>query len=63
MNVLFIPHSVEHYTVGLSEELKKNVKLVMFTTKYFETGTKQIVIPNFPVFRGLTRKIFFLAVL
>ncbi|MEM2261964.1 MAG: hypothetical protein QXK24_05890 [Ignisphaera sp.] len=45
IKVLFIPHAVEHYNIGLSEELKKSTKLILLTTKRLETKAKQIIIP------------------
>lgn len=61
MKVLFIPHAVEHYNIGLSEELKKSTKLTLLTTRRLETKAKQIVIPNLPIplIRRLLRKISF----
>jgi glycosyltransferase involved in cell wall biosynthesis len=60
MRVLLTPH-IEHYTIGLSSELSKLVKLTLLTEKRFNTQTNQIVISNLPIphFKGLMRKIIF----
>lgn len=44
---------------ALLTELSKNVKLLLLTTKHFETKAKQIVIPSFPILRRLAKKILF----
>jgi len=60
MRALLTPH-IEHYTIGLSRELSKLVKITLLTTKRFNTQANQIVVPNLPIpyFKGLMRKIIF----
>ncbi|MEM2930461.1 MAG: glycosyltransferase family 4 protein [Thermoproteota archaeon] len=60
MRVLFTPH-VAHYTIGLSQELSKYLRLVLLTDRRFDTPSKQVVIPNLPIpnFKGLVKWFFF----
>jgi len=60
MRVLLTPH-IEHYTIGLSNELSKLVKVTLLTTKRFNMQSGQIVIPDLPIphFKGLVRKVVF----
>lgn len=59
MKVLFTPH-IEHYTIGLSQELAKHVNLTLLSTKQFNTKAKQIVIPDLsiPHVKGLIKWIY-----
>ncbi|MEM1630989.1 MAG: glycosyltransferase family 4 protein [Thermofilum sp.] len=60
MRVLLTPH-VEHYTIGLSQELSKYAKLILLSEKRFNTTARQVVIPNLPLpnFKGLVKWFFF----
>jgi len=55
MRVLFTPH-IEHYTVGLSQELSKHVKLTLLTTKRFNVKVNQLVVDlPIPHFKGFAK--------
>ena len=60
MKVLMTPH-VEHYTIGLSEELSKYVDVTLLTSKQFHTRVKQIIVPSstIPYFSILVKYIVF----
>ena len=59
MRVLFTPH-IEHYTIGLSQELSKHVELTLLTTKHFNTNVNQLVIDlPIPHFKGFMKWVIF----
>ncbi len=48
MKVLFTPH-VEHYTIGLTEELSKYVELTLVSTRRYALSSRQVVVPRIPL--------------
>ncbi|MEM2146649.1 MAG: glycosyltransferase family 4 protein [Thermoproteota archaeon] len=59
MKVLFTPH-IEHYTIGLSQELSKKVGLTLLTTKRFDVEANQLVIDlPLPHFKGFMKWLIF----
>ena len=59
MRVLFTPH-VEHYTIGLTQELSKYVYLTVLTTKHLDANVNQLVV-NIPIphFKGFAKWMIF----
>ena len=60
MKIVFTPH-VEHYTIGMLNELKKNHSVVLITDrKYNIDGVKYLFLPKsrLPYVNMFTRNIF-----